>query len=235
MEFSFFLVRVLLIYSVLHGVLWRKPLQILLLRPFEYTGNRKQIRRFAKHYLRYLGHTYTLSDSIIKTRTLLLESPQLFVSQLLLLCFHSYYEVSCIEEIPRMEKFISRKKCRNIAWALSWDKIFKISCVHSVWKPTIQHLINRVHVIVLDLSHGGEGINWELKEIGFYNATDKLIFIVHQDSLSKAQYFLKSSGLSELNKELFVYGDKGLAVKHKELTAILAYVAAMSLTASEAE
>src|SRR6185369_7102133 len=85
------------IRPLLHSILfWRTPLQILLLRPVEFPKSQQRTRRFAREYLRYLGHTYTLSDPEVKPRPLFLESVQvvLVLSSLWLYrAFRPYYKV----------------------------------------------------------------------------------------------------------------------------------------------
>ena len=132
------------------------------------------------------------------------------------------------EDISRLKDFMGRRAARNISWGLSWDKLFKITCTQETWKHTIQHLVNSSQLIVVDLSHIGEGLKWELNEVEFYGSIDKLVFIAHEDSLSVAKSFLESSNLYKSRQNIFVYGDSGLAIKHQELSSILASVAIRS-------
>ena len=237
---------------ILHGF-WRNPARILFLRPFSFPENQKQVRLFAKLYLRYLGHTYTISDTSIRPRRAFFEGLQFFSPVLLsvfvapvpgtsvaqdlflrgfftwwiYLMFQPSFDVYWDEDISRLKDFIARKFTRNIAWALSWDKLFKISCTTTTWKHTVQHLINSVQLVIVDLSHIGEGLKRELEELRFYDYIDKAIVIAHEDSEDLARLFLESSGMLERGKMLFVYGDNGLATKHEELETTLIWVAAL--------
>src|SRR6185369_1560941 len=226
------------IRPLLHSILfWRTPLQILLLRPFEFPKSQQRTRRFAREYLRYLGHTYTLSDPEVKPRPLFLESVQVLLvlsSLWLYRAFRPYYKVKTDEDVTGLKEFINGRFARNIAWVLSWDKLFKISCTVQTWKRTVQHLINTAQLIVVDLSHAGEGLRWELDEARFYQTTGKLVFICYEDYLDAARTFLESNGwLGGPELELFVYADNGIARRHQELMRTLVSVAASSLKAND--
>jgi hypothetical protein len=267
--FSGFAIRLLWLRLILLSLLWRAPLRILLFRPFTFPESRKRIRCFTKHYLRYLGHTYTISDTEVKPKRAFLESLQFLLPFLLALdlfpglseiissatdpvkvlyntgvvfliltlltgwlfpLFLPFFNVHSDEDISRLKDFISRRRARNIAWVLSWDKLFKISCTPETWKHTVQHLINSAQLIVVDLSNIGEGLKWELDELRFYGATDKVVFVAHSDSFDSALSFLKSYELSELSGGLFVYGNDGVATRHKELNDKLISIAVRSST-----
>lgn len=219
-----------LLYCIFY---WRYPLQILLLRPFAFSHSRKLTRRFARNYLRYLGHTYTLSDSEVKPRLAFLETLQFFlpfiVSVWMYWIFRPYFKVNSDNDVRRLKEFISRRFARNMAWVLSWDKLFKISCTAHTWKRTVQHLINGAQLIVVDLSDGGEGLKWELNEVQFYRAAGKVVFVCHEDRLDTARMFLGSHGLLVGSEEVvFAYDNKGVAHRREELIVKLASVAASS-------
>jgi hypothetical protein len=259
-------IEILFLRLILLSLLWRAPLRILLFRPFTFPESRKRTRVFSKRYLRYLGHTFTISDTEIKPKWAFLEGLQVLLPFLLALClfpalslseiissatdpvkvlynigvvfliltlltgwlfplFRPFFNVYSDEDISRLKDFISRRRARNIAWVLSWDKLFKISCTSETWKHTVQHLINSVQLIVVDLSNIGEGLKWELDELRFYGATDKVVFVAHSGSFDSALSFLKSYELPELSRGLFVYGDDGVATRHKELNDKLISIA----------
>lgn len=217
---------------LLHGIFyWRTPLQILLLRPFEFPKSRERTRRFARTYLCYLGLTYTLSDTEVKPRileTLLSYLPVFPFSW----CWASrpYYDVKEDEDVRGLKEFINRRLARNIAWGLSWDRVFTISCTPQTWKRTVQHLINNAQLIVLDLSHAGEGLKWELDEVRFYHATGKMGFVCYEDYLDAARTFLESYEWSGGRApEVFAYGNKGLASSSEELIGEFTSLAASFL------
>ncbi|HXU35713.1 MAG TPA: hypothetical protein VN937_05075 [Blastocatellia bacterium] len=257
---------------------WRRPLRILLFRPFAFPKSQKRIKHFTKHYLRYLGHTYTISDNVVKPRWAFLESYQfllpilwvhrytvyvllpillinrfqvsfletsfiatvaiaIFLFLLSLtgwtypLCRH-FFQVRWDEDILRLKEFIGNRQARNIAWVLSWDKLFKISCTPETWKHTVQHFINSAQLIVVDLSNTGEGLEWELGELCFYGAINKAVFIAHCDSRDYALAVLKTHGLSESARRLFVYGDDGMAKNHEELCETIVSVVDRTATAN---
>lgn len=246
--------------ALLQIVFWRKPVRVLLLRPFTYPESRKRTRRFARRYLRYLGHTYTISDTEVRPRWAFFESLQVIIPLIpvfwlslaimpdagawdvkdimgaflltalttgwLFPLFRSSFEVNSDEAIPRLKDFIGRRRARNVAWALSWDKLFKVSCAAETWQHTVRHLINSAQVVVVDLSHTGDGLKWELAELSFYGYLDRAVVVAHWSSAVTARSFLGTCGLFGRGVELFVYGDDGRAVKHEELTAALISAAA---------
>lgn len=234
-DFSTFLVLFsiysngLIYFCFLYGVFWQTPLRILLLRPFMFSKNRKHLRYFAKNYLRFLGHTYTISDTEIKPRVVFFES-RIFIVSFFWFFFRTSYKIRRFEDMPKLKAFVGRRIVRNIAWFLSWDKLFKISCTPETWKYAVQHLINSVQVIIVDLSNVGEGLKWEMEELAFYNSLGKVVIITHKDCVDSTKSFLSSSVLSEYDKEIFVYGDNGWVTKHKEFIATLTAAANWSVT-----
>jgi hypothetical protein len=217
----------------------RTPLRILFLRPFDFPRSRKPTRRFVKHYLRHLGHTYTLSDTEIKPRR---ELPDILKFLLVVLgqsgwlvFFHprSSFNVSYDEDIPRLMRFVSRKVSRNIVGIFTRDNLFRVSCAPETWKHAVQYLINSLDLIVIDLSNAGKGLEWELEELRFYGAMGKVVFVARYERITLAQLFLESCGLSEPNRELFDYGENGLSTRHEELVAALAAAASWSTTSHE--
>ena len=119
-----------------------------------------------------------------------------------------------------------------MAWVFSWDKLFKVSCAPETWRHTVQHLINSTQLIVVDLSHVSEGLKWELDEVQFYGATDKLVFVSYEESFNEARSFIESYGISECHKKIFMYGNNGFAARHEELSAMLASVASTRAAAN---
>lgn len=228
----------LICFFALNCIYWRTPLRILFLRPFNFPESHRRTRRFARRYLRYMGHTYTLSDAEVKPRKLLLESLLyifLVAGQALwiYLLLRPPFEIHWDDDILRLKHFMSRRIACNINWALSWDKIFKISSTPETWKHAVQHLINSTQLIIIDLSYANAGLKWELDEILFYHATNKLVFVAHEDYFDWARSFLKTYGSSEHATRLFVYDDYGLAKRPEELIAMLASVATGSSTATD--
>jgi hypothetical protein len=202
------------------------PLRILFLRPFGLRDSGDLARSFVRRYLNCIGHTYTLSDTEIKPWQ---ELPHIFKFLLLvigapwLILWHprSSFNVQYHEDIPRFLDYMSRRVARMIVWMLP-DKIFKVTCTQETWKRVVQYLINRVNLVVVDLSHSGEGLKWELEELLFYNAIDKTVFVARESSINFASLFLKSCGLSIQERRLFAYMDDGLATRHEDLKAALA-------------
>lgn len=225
--------------SLFFGIFFGAPLRILLLRPFMFSQNRKQLRYFGKNYLRYLGHTYTIADSEIKSRRSFFEVFSYFSITPMLILFARYvkpnFNVRYYEDIPKLKVFLSRRIARNIAWALSWDKLFKISCTAESWKFTVQNLINSAQVVIIDLSNIGEGLKWETEELSFYNSLGKLLIITHKDRLARAQDFVKLSVLSGYNNEIFAYDDKGILINPENFTLALASAANWSFTADQSD
>lgn len=256
---------------IIQSLSFRTPMRILFLRPFMFSDSRRRTRRFAKHYLRYWGHTYTMSDTEIKQRWAIFESLQTLTPILLAiligrelfsdvipktheggkfvfdilglllfdlistgwlyLFFRPSFNIRCDADVSRFKDFMGRKRARNIAWALSWDKLFKITCTPQTWKYTVQQLINSSQLVIVDLSRVGENMMWELEELRFYNAINKVVFMAHEESAHSARTYLASSGPDGFNGELFVYKENGLVARHEQLIDMLTSIAAFSLTA----
>ena len=81
----------------------------------------------------------------------------------------------------------------NVIWhgLFSPRKLFRVSCTLETWRRTVQHLINSTQLIIVDLSYTNEGLKWELNEIMFYGATNKVIFVAYEDRLGQSDHFWK--------------------------------------------
>lgn len=208
---------------------WRTPLRTLFLRPFGLPDSGNVTRNFARRYLSWIGHTYTLSDTEIKPWQ---EGSHLFKFLMLVIGVSAWivlwhprpsFNVRYPEDVPRLLDYMCRGAARSISWTF-WDKIFKITCTQESWKRVVQYLINVVDLIVVDLSNGGEGLKWELDELLFYKAIGKTVFVARENGMNSAKLFLKSCGLSEPSQQVFAYREDGLAAKHEALKAALASV-----------
>lgn len=207
------------------------PLRALLLRPFELPDSGDLTRSFVTRYLSRIGHTYTLSDPEIKPWQ---ESPHLFKFLMLVMGVPAWiilwhprpsFNIRYHEDIPRLMDYMCRGAARSITWLFS-DRIFKITCTQETWKRVVQYLINRVNLIVLDISNSGEGLRWEVNELLFYDAIGKTVFVAGNGSMKSARLFLEACGLPEANRRLFAYGEDGLVTRHEEFKAALASAAA---------
>lgn len=208
--------------------LWHTPLRILLLRPFDFPYSQAGTINFVNRYLRCLGHTYTLADTQIMPHSAF-ESA--LMPRWIQFGLYRSFKIRWDDDVLSFKGFIgSRVEC-NLAWAISPQKLFKVSCTLETWRRTVQHLINSTQLIIVDLSYANEGLKWELNEVQFYGATNKMIFVTHEYCLNWARSFWETYGLSEYG-ELFVYNKDGLAARHKELSDKLISVAIRSSTAN---
>ena len=205
---------------------WRTPLRTLFLRPFGLPDSGNVTRNFAKRYLNWIGHTYTLSDTEIKPWQ---EGSHLLKFLMIVMGVSAWivlwhprpsFNVRYPEDIPRLLDYMCRRAARSISW-MFWDKIFKITCTQESWKRVVQYLINVVDLIVVDLSNGGEGLRWELEELLFYKAIGKTVFVAREDSMKAAMLFLESCGLPDSSQQVFAYRGDGSAPRHEELKAAL--------------
>lgn len=204
------------------------PSRILLLRPFDFHQSRRPTRCFIQRYLSHLGHTYTLSDTEIKPRREVPELISFICAALLLMLTGQFvrfsiprfaFNVFFDEDIRRLLDFVSKKK---IALRFSSVKLCHVICTSEAWLHTVQYLINSMDLIVFDLSRVGDGLKQELVELGFYNAMNKVVFVARDNTISSAQPFFDTYGLSKPNKELFAYGNDGSVTRHEEIKAALA-------------
>jgi hypothetical protein len=202
--------------------------RVLFLRPFGLPDSGGMIRSFVRQHLSFIGYTYTLSDTEIKPWP---ETPHIFkvimmvigVPWLILWYPRPSFNVRYHEDIPRLINYMCRRFARSITWLFS-NGFFKITCTQETWKRVVQYLINRVDLLVVDLSDGGEGLRWELEELLFYDAVVKTVFVTHEGSMRSAQLFLELCGLSKAGQRLFAYTNNGLATSPEELKAALTSV-----------
>jgi hypothetical protein len=87
-------------------------------------------------------------------------------------------------------------------------------------------------LIVVDLSHVGESLKWEIEELRFYGSIDKVITVAHEKNASSARSFLESSGLFECDRKLFIYGDDGRVGRNDELITALTAIVALPAAAN---
>jgi hypothetical protein len=67
---------------------------------------------------------------------------------------------------------------QNIAWFLSYSKIFPVKASDSYWRQLVIELINQSEVVVLYLSDMSDNMFWELETAKLPEFDGKCIYIV---------------------------------------------------------
>jgi hypothetical protein len=190
------------------ALLWRRPLRILLLRPFNRATSTSYLRRIARRVLAPLGHIYTLSDRKIRTEWYR-RIPFLF-GQLQLFAFRSK-TLKSARDIERLPKTIARTFRRNLNWFLSKDHIFPLRAKDAVWVSVVEAAIGACDVVVVDLTDRRPAVVTEIALCRRLKSQSDLLFIVNEDQYADARQFLDLR-LSAPDAALLGYGESSEAL-----------------------
>lgn len=172
---------------------WRYPDRILLLRPFGQRGISRALKRFNRRYLAYRGFTFTLADKHLRNSLIayLVENIPTDFGSLATVIYRPLFR--------RLQRRVSIRRPRDLSilrlrlrsrWRLtnfwcSWlglrDRINKFHSRDELWKNCIDILLDDCQVIVLDMSHAGEGTLWEVQELFRRGYGCKTVIIVRDD------------------------------------------------------
>ena len=172
---------------------WRHPDRILLLRPFGQRRVSRALKRFNCRYLAYRGFTFTLADKHLRN------SLVAYLVENIPTDFGSLATVIYRPLFRRLQRRVSIRRPRDLSilrlrlrsrWRLtnfwcSWlglrDRINKFHSRDELWKDCIDMLLDDCQVIVLDMSHAGEGTLWEVQELFRRGYGYKTVIIVRDD------------------------------------------------------
>jgi hypothetical protein len=172
---------------------WRHPDRILLLRPFGQRRVSRALKRFNRRYLAYRGFTFTLADKHLRNSLIayLVENIPTDFGSLATVIYRPLFR--------RLQRWVSVRRPRDLSilrlrlrsrWRLtnfwcSWlglrDRINKFRSRDELWKDCIDILLDDCQVIVLDMSHAGEGTLWEIQELFRRGYGYKTVIIVRDD------------------------------------------------------
>jgi hypothetical protein len=172
---------------------WRHPDRILLLRPFGQRRVSRALKRFNRRHLAYRGFTFTLADKHLKNSWvayLVDNIPTDFASLATALYrplfrrLHRWVSIRRPRDLSILRLRL-RSRWRLTAFWCSWlglrDRINKFRSRDELWKDCIGILLDDCQVIVLDMSHAGEGTLWEIQELFRRGYGYKTVIIVRDD------------------------------------------------------
>lgn len=195
-------------YSLLIAITWRNPPRFLLLRPFNrkrYTG---VLRSIVRAEVAPFGHTYSLADAHLKTPWYV-KFPA-FLGQFALFSFR-FPTIREPLNLDVLRHVIRRRVSRNLNWCVSFGKIFPISCLDVGWKGCVSGLLGDVDVILLELSELREGLIWELRACRRLGVANRMIAMVHAESLTAFQERCRTDELlQDLRLSPIVWDEQGL-------------------------
>jgi hypothetical protein len=175
-------------------LLWRHPDRILLLRPFGQQRISRSLKKLNRRTLAYRGFTFTLADKHLK------DSLLLYLMSHLPADFGSLATLVYRPLFRRMHRYVFVRKPRDLdlvrlrlrsRWRLtalwqSWlglsDRINKFRSRDELWKDCISILLDNCQVVLIDMSHAGQGTTWELEEVFRRSYLYKTVFLVRDDA-----------------------------------------------------
>jgi hypothetical protein len=128
---------------------WTRPTSILLLRPFHQGQASRALAKIARRDMGAMGHVYSLADGDIHVPWYVTLST--LVGQLSILSF-GYREITRPRQLERLVRSIRRPWWRSVNWVVSWSKVFPISTTDSAWISVVRTLLERVDMVVVDVS-----------------------------------------------------------------------------------
>lgn len=209
---------ILVLYPTLAlvALFWRRPLRILLLRPFHAPEVSNTLKNIVQDSIGYLAHVYTLADPIIRQRWYIrwpVALPHLWPFH-----FRSKRVINA-RSLKRMDRQMNRAFVRNINWFASAGKLFSIPTADSMWKPCVSRLIPLADAILFDISNPSDSIGWELDQLTRDKRAEGIVFVTRKPAVEEALNFLRQKGVAaEIGVNLFAYDEQGMASVHRFTT-----------------
>jgi hypothetical protein len=166
---------------------WKKPIHFLLLRPFNRSWITGELRKTIKKEFAPLGYCYTLADLAIRV-PLFIRVPFLFGNASLF--YFRLRKIRRPKHITRLINGMNRVFIRNLNWYLSLDKLFPVACSDGGWRTCVRFLIQKVDVIIIDISGITENIFWEIELLKDLRAIKRSIFLVNESERLKAEQLM---------------------------------------------
>lgn len=155
---------------------WRRPYNIVLLRPFFSKESSSALTYLVKWGLAGLGHFYTLSDRHIRQKWYIVFP--ILLGQLSFLHFR-FEKVRSRKTADKLCRTIRQRRRRIFNWAVSYSRIFPIACADRQWQYTITRLLSDVDLILIDITGNKNNIRWEIQECKRLGLMEKVIFIAY--------------------------------------------------------
>ena len=166
-------------FAIPFCMFWKRPLKIVVLRPFNRGVTTKPLRQFLRRNLARYGHIYTLADADIKI-PFIVWIP-IFIGQIGFLQFR----LRTLREpkaVARLARVLERRFLRNLNWCMIWSRLFPVKTIDALWKECVEVLLRSVDVIVIDISEVREGIIWELDRVRSLGFMDRVFLVCHDKS-----------------------------------------------------
>ena len=207
-----FFVPSLLVFpvSLVIAMVWKDPLQLLLLRPFNRQDASKPLRRILRSEVSAFGHCYTLADADLRV-SVWQKLPMLY-GQLIFLSFRQR-KITSPRNLGKLLKAMHARVRRNLNWAVSRDKIFPVACVDAGWQACVRNLVGKSHLVIMDLSGFSENLQWELEFLIESGAIHRTVFLVQGDDQLDVRRKIAKLTKSELQLTFLSYDSAGLERK----------------------
>lgn len=185
------------VHLAIHAIFWRTPARILLLRPFNATGQRVGLGRLITRHLGFLGHVYTLQDNVFQGNEGYLPGRGSWVSGVQRLRFSFNITVDVEDDLWVLQRGINQRFRRNLNWAASLNRVFAVAADPRYWRRTVQVLINACDVVIIDASEACSGVMWETSEIAHYELGSHTIILTSEAGGAIAHDAAKIIGVDE--------------------------------------
>ncbi|MCC2973892.1 hypothetical protein [Massilia sp. IC2-476] len=211
-------------------ILWRQPLRILLLRPFNDRKISSSIRRFVRKNLRGWGNIVPLSDrhineSVLRNSTIYAFSPRRIIGSALVLPVLPLVRLPPLIVAVRKEHHFRRlyaalKNRYNLNFFSIFDVIRKIRSSDGLWQRVVLFLIANTDLIVVDLTANKSGTLWEVEQLSKHGLLWKCIFVAEEstDAGIEASALLLGSALGKVYR----YRKSGAMLEVSEFEAAVA-------------
>lgn len=157
---------------------WREPYNIILLRPFFKKDVSKSVKHLVRGGLAGFGFIYTLSDPHMQQKW--------YVKYPVLLGTLSFlqFRFRRLTRRKTVDKFVSavnRRRLRIFNWAVSWSKVFPVTCVDKHWQYCVSKLLLSADIILIDLTGEKSNVIWEIQECEQLGLMDRVVFIQREE------------------------------------------------------
>ncbi|MCD9186231.1 MAG: hypothetical protein LUM44_07345 [Pyrinomonadaceae bacterium] len=182
---------------------WKKPYNILLLRPFSKKDTSTVLKKMVRNGLSGLGFFYTLADSQINQKWYV--KYPILLGQLSLFQFR-FRKIKNKRSVEKIRKLLNGKRRRIFNWSVSKNKIFALSCANDYWKPSVKELFSLADIIMIDLSGFRANVMWEVEECRRLNLLDRVVFLANQEDRETLAESLKNAEI-DFVRNINFYGD----------------------------
>jgi hypothetical protein len=165
------------------ALLWRTPRRVTLLRPFGYASRLQPLRSLATDVLARWGHTYALSDGVLKepwySRSFLLGTPGVLALP--------NQNIRTAADWWVLQTFLKRRFARNLNWLVSRYHVFTLRSSDECWRSTVGSLVSNSQLVVVDVTGLESGVVEEIEDCRLAKRITDVIFVVDADERDAAR------------------------------------------------